>query len=409
MVAEEPEKEDGESSESEQANEFDEGETDDDELLAVRRKQAAARAALLAKRGGSKRVKEGKATSIGARRVGSATVSRQGVRATSKIMDALRKTAQGASSESGSDQKGTIPNNEGKEQPPPPASVSQSIIYSAIEDLLRKYDSPEATAVRNDAKFTAAFQVFGRTIGFLGEEIHSTLLVHGNSESSDEIAIRLATPADDRDIANLRLSVFSDFSKELQSQFCARSCQAISARRKRGATCVVATAPCRNMPVSGSRTSHILGSAECSFHEFFGTRLGHRRKQNSILYVTEVAVNPAVRRRGIASKLLQAIDILAEQRNIETLYLHVDAANDGALKLYEKAGYHKICSDDPMYLEFTTSLNLHPGATKGRDHFLLYKNLASEPTWLDDVVMKPHHTNIRTNELVGMFGFEIPA
>ena len=56
--------------------------------------------------------------------------------------------------------------------------------------------------------------------------------------------------------------------------------------------------------------------------------------------------------------------------------------NFGALELYRKAGYRKVHHADPMYAEFTTSLNLHDGATKGRRHYLLYKDLVRNPTWL---------------------------
>jgi hypothetical protein len=97
---------------------------------------------------------------------------------------------------------------------------------------------------------------------------------------------------------------------------------------------------------------------------------------------------------------------MAMQRGTETLYLHVDVSNHGALKLYEKAGYHRL-PETSIFREFTTSLNLHPGATKGRDHFLLCKNLAPEPTWLeeeDDTSFVPAR-----GELIGTLGFEIPA
>lgn len=71
-------------------------------------------------------------------------------------------------------------------------------------------------------------------------------------------------------------------------------------------------------------------------------------------------------------------------RNVESLYLHVDVLNFGALELYRKAGYRKVHHADPMFAEFTTSLNLHDGATKGRRHYLLYKNLIRNPTWLPE-------------------------
>lgn len=87
--------------------------------------------------------------------------------------------------------------------------------------------------------------------------------------------------------------------------------------------------------------------------------------------------------------ILQGVDELAVLRNVESLYLHVDVLNFGALELYRKAGYRKVHHADPMYAEFTTSLNLHDGATKGRRHYLLYKNLIRNPTWLPE----PEHAN----------------
>jgi GNAT superfamily N-acetyltransferase len=180
---------------------------------------------------------------------------------------------------------------------------------------------------------------------------------------------------------------------------------AIAARRKRGASCLVASRPA----ATRGEAPLVLGSAECSFHEFYGTQLGRRRKQHSVLYVTEVAVSPSARRQGIGRNLLQAVDILAKKRSIETLYLHVDVANEGAIQLYKTAGYSRV-ANAAMFQEFTRSLNLHPGAIKGRDHFLYFKNLTPCPVWLDSVEMerqKRHRTD--ENKVLEVFGFEIPA
>jgi hypothetical protein len=84
---------------------------------------------------------------------------------------------------------------------------------------------------------------------------------------------------------------------------------------------------------------------------------------------------------SILSFGFQSIDVLANMRGVETLYLHVDVTNEGALSLYERAGY-KRANGSEMFLEFTCKLNLHDGATKGRNHFLLYKDLVARPTWL---------------------------
>jgi len=363
-------------------------EDNEQDEIAARRNVAVARAALLSKKQGAKAgrtsPREEKNTSVGQRRVGSATQARRGARATSQIMDAIRKTAQGTAA-------GT--ENEKDDDTTTSAKLTASAIHATIEDLLRTRAGgpPDFKSTFQHDKLTAAFSSFGRSIGVLGESKENVIL------QSDTVKVRVASFMDDVDIAKLRLSVFSDFSQDLQSQFCARSCQAIASRRTRGATCVVAAC---------QRSNVIFGSAEFSHHEFFGTRLGQRRPQRSILYVTEVAVSPSARRKGIGSLLLQAIDEIADKGSAETLYLHVDVANAGAIELYKKAGYRQVLSDDPMYMEFTTSLNLHPGATKGRDHFLFYKNLVPEPTWLPpDLTI----TVENKTELVGSLGFEIPA
>jgi ribosomal protein S18 acetylase RimI-like enzyme len=368
---------------------------DDDSLTRTeaapddQRKAARIRAALLANRAAGTRPRRrnakatGKPTSVGVRRVGSATHARQAERATHKVLDILRKAAPR------------------KDHTDPPtkaslrssalantaASTTKSIIHSVIDDLLgsRRNSDPRtgkldttSFSTQHDRLATAFSSLTHSEMGLLGEPIESPRTIILAQDGA--VSVQLATPLDDVDIANLRLSVFSDFSADLQAQFCSRSCQAMARRRMRGATCIVATkATAHTEPSTTSRV--ILGSAECSFHEFYNTQLGSRRPRYGLLYLTEVAVHPSARRQGIGLRLLDAMDRLARDRHVETLYLHVDTMNYSALQLYHKAGY-QIAPDRDVFLDFTSSLNLHPGATKGRDHFLLYKDLRPDPTWL---------------------------
>ncbi len=48
---------------------------------------------------------------------------------------------------------------------------------------------------------------------------------------------------------------------------------------------------------------------------------------------------PGTRRKGGASRILQAIDKLAAQAGCSTLYLQTSADNDGAIALYRRAGF----------------------------------------------------------------------
>jgi ribosomal protein S18 acetylase RimI-like enzyme len=297
-------------------------------------------------------------------------------------------------------------------------SITTSVIQAAVESLLRGTTMPRSvnvaartTSVTGVDVVSAAFSSFESAYVSVGPEF--SLLNPGSvllpASNQDRTAVYVSTSRDDYSIATLRLSVFSDFSPEMQSQFHARSCQAMQSRRSRGAICLVAKP-------AGSSPNALLGSAECSFHEFFGTRLGQKRPRNSILYVTEVAVNASARRRGVGLKLLQAVDRLAKLRGTETVYLHVETMNRAAIRLYEKAGYRQAIHDGQhpekvsLFTEFTRSLNLHPGATQGRDHFLFYKDLVPKPTWLrNDEAVAKEAQHSRHQAPVGVLGFEIPA
>lgn len=255
----------------------------------------------------------------------------------------------------------------------PSMELKKTMIESTVDDML--------THSRK------AMGLFGETMEEKHEEYLGSILATSLQTSSSVVA-RLATSMNDFAIANLRLSVFSNFNPESRKIFCERSCQLLASRRRRGATCIVATVENDNNTNDDRATptihrhQDIVGTAEVSFHEFAGTKLGRSRPKDSILYVTEVAVDASQRRKGIAKLMMEAIDNLANAREIETIYLHVDVTNKGAVNLYKQAGYKQLEYDNPIFLEFTTKLNLHDGATKGRNHYLMSKDLRA-PTWFE--------------------------
>eukprot|EP00580_Thalassiosira_gravida_P007535 CAMPEP_0201638752 /NCGR_PEP_ID=MMETSP0493-20130528/17492_1 /ASSEMBLY_ACC=CAM_ASM_000838 /TAXON_ID=420259 /ORGANISM="Thalassiosira gravida, Strain GMp14c1" /LENGTH=119 /DNA_ID=CAMNT_0048111913 /DNA_START=243 /DNA_END=602 /DNA_ORIENTATION=- len=112
--------------------------------------------------------------------------------------------------------------------------------------------------------------------------------------------------------------------------------------------------------------------------------LGNSRPKGSLMYVTEVAVRTDVRRCGAGAMLMRGVDEVASLRNIETVYLHVDVANRAACAMYEKCGYSYLDKRDPIYAQFTASLNLHDGAMHGRKHYLMCKNTLGKTTWVTD-------------------------
>ena len=56
-------------------------------------------------------------------------------------------------------------------------------------------------------------------------------------------------------------------------------------------------------------------------------------------YITNVAVSPAHRRKGIAAKLLTELCARAEKKELAFITLEVRASNMPAITLYENAGY----------------------------------------------------------------------
>jgi len=349
-------------------------ESTEDDILRLRR--AAVATVLLKSKGRAAIV--GKDTSVGARRIGSA--SKPSTSKTAQLMSAVRKVASATVSNANETNNSTGASS--------PASITK--IQSTIDSLL----SNQLTAKDGEGDNALVSLGIPRGMGLLGDPVEaatshrllqnpmpgtilllpSSSLMEAGGINFDTITVRVATTADDFDVANLRLSVFSDFSPEVRKQFCSRSIQALSNRRLRGATSLVASIPAGGTKKDG-RSDVVLGSVELSVHEFFGCELGKKSAEDSILYITEVAVNPAARRCGIGLKLLQGVDKLATLRNVESLYLHVDVTNSEAIGLYEKAGYSRVNQSIPMYHDFTRSLNLQDGATKGRKHLLLCKHV----------------------------------
>ena len=65
--------------------------------------------------------------------------------------------------------------------------------------------------------------------------------------------------------------------------------------------------------------------------------------------VTNIAVDSAVRRRGIASALLEALLTSAREEGASRVLLEVRVSNDAAIGLYEKAGFRRLCVRPRFY------------------------------------------------------------
>jgi len=63
------------------------------------------------------------------------------------------------------------------------------------------------------------------------------------------------------------------------------------------------------------------------------------RKGETTAYVQTIEVAPAARRRGIARELLSRAEESARLVGARSIWLHVEAENAGAIRLYEAQGY----------------------------------------------------------------------
>jgi ribosomal-protein-alanine acetyltransferase len=73
--------------------------------------------------------------------------------------------------------------------------------------------------------------------------------------------------------------------------------------------------------------------------------------ENDTLFGHIITINVAstYRRKGIASKMLQEMEIILKQKGIRECHLEVREDNSAALKLYQNNGYQKISRLEKFY------------------------------------------------------------
>ena len=59
-------------------------------------------------------------------------------------------------------------------------------------------------------------------------------------------------------------------------------------------------------------------------------------------YISNVAVSPACRREGIGDALIDALDMIAQQRRLSFMTLEVRTSNTAAIALYTKHGFRVV-------------------------------------------------------------------
>lgn len=62
----------------------------------------------------------------------------------------------------------------------------------------------------------------------------------------------------------------------------------------------------------------------------------------SLAYVFDLRAHPEVRRRGIGTRLMEAVDDYLIEREVDGVYAHIVTSNIPSLKLFEKMGYSRL-------------------------------------------------------------------
>ena len=71
--------------------------------------------------------------------------------------------------------------------------------------------------------------------------------------------------------------------------------------------------------------------------------------KGTVAYIQTIEVNPASRRKGIASELLRLSEVSALAVGATAIWLHVDVENTAAMRLYEGRGYARKGREEHFY------------------------------------------------------------
>ena len=73
-------------------------------------------------------------------------------------------------------------------------------------------------------------------------------------------------------------------------------------------------------------------------------------------YIATIEVHPAWRRRGIGAELLRRVEASAIAAGAQTIWLHVDAENSAAIRLYESRDYLRQGREERFYTRHRAAL-----------------------------------------------------
>lgn len=76
----------------------------------------------------------------------------------------------------------------------------------------------------------------------------------------------------------------------------------------------------------------------------------------TLAYIETLEVAPEARRFGIGAELLRCLESSAQSAGAELIWLHVDAENAPAIRLYESHAYERKGSEENYYPNGSTAL-----------------------------------------------------
>lgn len=87
------------------------------------------------------------------------------------------------------------------------------------------------------------------------------------------------------------------------------------------------------------KTSLVVGLAALSFNSATREQMPTLQPPDKAAYLSNIAIEPQYRRKGIASALLKVCEQITQDALLDRLYLHARVADVGAQAFYKTAGY----------------------------------------------------------------------
>ncbi|THD45502.1 MAG: AAC(3)-I family aminoglycoside N-acetyltransferase [Bradyrhizobium sp.] len=99
---------------------------------------------------------------------------------------------------------------------------------------------------------------------------------------------------------------------------------------------------------------HVIALAACESEAVVGGLVAYElnklEKMSSEIYLYDLAVQAAQRRRGIATRLIAGLSDIARQRGASTIFVQADYGDEAAIALYQKLG----AREDVIHFDITT-------------------------------------------------------